>query len=107
MPPKFLESVRHDKANIYRFMGRQSRGVSESLSPDDRLQTALAGIAVTPESRIAFDTVKSVKHSSPRFTTLRRPSAWGTGHRGNCGCCVLRYGLAIIAEFFFAPRREM
>ena len=100
MPPKFLESVRHDKANIYRFMGRQNRGVSESLSPDGRLQTALVGIAVTPESGIAFDTVKSVKHSSPRFT-VATPECWGTGHRGNCGCCVLRCGLAIIAEFFF------
>jgi hypothetical protein len=47
-------------------MARQNPGVSGS--PERRLQAALVGIAVTPEVEIILDTIKSVQHSSPRFT---------------------------------------
>ena len=50
------------KADIYQFIqfiAKQKLGVLGSLSPGGSPQSALVGIALTPELEIIFDTVKS------------------------------------------------
>jgi pyridoxine/pyridoxamine 5'-phosphate oxidase len=47
------------KADIYEFMSKQKLGVLGTLSSGGIPQSALVGIAVTPELEIIFDTVKS------------------------------------------------
>jgi general stress protein 26 len=47
------------KADIYQFIAKQKLGVLATLSPGGSPQSALVGIAVTPELEIIFDTVKS------------------------------------------------
>jgi general stress protein 26 len=47
------------KADIYQFMSKQKLGVLGTLSSRGSPQSALVGIAVTPELEIIFDTVKS------------------------------------------------
>ena len=47
------------KTDIYQFIAKQKLGVLATLSPDGSPQSALVGIAVTPELEIIFDTVKS------------------------------------------------
>src|SRR5438105_8480062 len=47
------------KADIYQFIAKQKLGVLATLSSDGSPQSALVGIAVTPELEIIFDTVKS------------------------------------------------
>jgi general stress protein 26 len=47
------------KADIYEFIAKQKLGVLGTISPDGRPQSALMGIAVTPELEIIFETVKS------------------------------------------------
>ncbi len=47
------------KADIYQFMSKQRLGVLGTLSSRGSPQSALVGIAVTPELEIIFDTVKS------------------------------------------------
>jgi general stress protein 26 len=47
------------KADIYQFMSKQKLGVLGTLSSRGSPQSALVGIAVTPELEILFDTVKS------------------------------------------------
>jgi hypothetical protein len=47
------------KADIYQFIAKQKLGVLGTLSSDGSPQSALVGIAVTPELEIIFDTVKS------------------------------------------------
>ena len=47
------------KADIYQFMSKQKLGVLATLSRDGSPQSALVGIAVTPELEIIFDTIKS------------------------------------------------
>jgi Pyridoxamine 5'-phosphate oxidase len=47
------------KADIYEFIAKQKLGVLGSISADGLPQSALVGIAVTPELEIIFDTVKS------------------------------------------------
>jgi hypothetical protein len=48
-----------DKESIYAFMAGYRYGVVSSLSADGVPQSALVGIAVTPELEIVFDTVNS------------------------------------------------
>jgi hypothetical protein len=47
------------KADVYQFMSKQKLGVLGTLSSGGSSQSALVGIAVTPELEIIFDTVKS------------------------------------------------
>lgn len=47
------------KPDVFAFMARQKLGVLSSLGADYTPQSALVGIAVTPELEIVFDTVKS------------------------------------------------
>jgi hypothetical protein len=74
----FLEGIM-DKAAIHAFMARFRYGVVSSLSRNGTPQSALVGIATTPELEIIFDTVKS----SRKYPNLaERPSCsfvvgWG------------------------------
>jgi len=47
------------KADLFKFMAGHKLGVLGSLSQDGSPQSALVGIAVTPELEIIFDTVAS------------------------------------------------
>jgi len=47
------------RAEIYEFIAKQSLGVLGTLSPAMVPQSALVGIAVTPELEVVFDTLKS------------------------------------------------
>jgi hypothetical protein len=47
------------KADLFKFMAGHKLGVLGSISPDGAPQSALVGIAVTPELEIIFDTVAS------------------------------------------------
>jgi hypothetical protein len=47
------------KADIYQFIAKQKLGVLGTLSSGGSPQSALVGIAVTPELEIIFDTVKN------------------------------------------------
>jgi len=47
------------KADIYQFIAKEKLGVLGTLSSGGSPQSALVGIAVTPELEIIFDTVKS------------------------------------------------
>ena len=47
------------KADIYQFIAKQKLGVLGTLTSGGNPQSALVGIAVTPELEIIFDTVKS------------------------------------------------
>lgn len=60
-----------DKAAIYAFMARARYGVVSSVSRDGTPQSALVGIATTPELEIIFDTVKS----SRKYPNLIRNSS--------------------------------
>ena len=48
-----------DKAALYSFLSRQRYGVVSSVSEMGVPQSALVGIAVTPELEIVFDTVRA------------------------------------------------
>jgi pyridoxine/pyridoxamine 5'-phosphate oxidase len=48
-----------DKAALHAFMTQHRYGVVSSLSPNGTPQSALVGIAVTPDLEIIFDTLKS------------------------------------------------
>ena len=47
------------KSDVYQFIGRHKLGVLATLSAGGAPQSALVGIAVTPELEIVFDTVNS------------------------------------------------
>ena len=55
-----------DKAAIHAYMARSRCGVVSSLSPDGLPQSALVGIATTPELEIVFD----AKASSRKYANL-------------------------------------
>ena len=55
----FREALDMTKADIYQFIAKQKLGVLGTLSSGGSPQSALVGIAVTPELEIIFDTVKS------------------------------------------------
>jgi hypothetical protein len=48
-----------DRIALHSFMARHRYGVVSSISGDDTPQSALVGIAISPELEIIFDTVKS------------------------------------------------
>lgn len=48
-----------DRPELYTFMKQRRYGVVSSTSRDGEPQSALVGIAVTPDLEIVFDTVKS------------------------------------------------
>ena len=55
----FRKALDMTKADIYQFIAKQKLGVLGTLSSGGSPQSALVGIAVTPELEIIFDTVKS------------------------------------------------
>jgi len=68
-----------DSAAIHSFMSKFRYGVVSSISRDGNPQSALVGIATTPELEIIFDTVKSSRKYS---NLVERPSCsfvvgWG------------------------------
>lgn len=55
-----------DQAAIYNFMAGFCYGIVSSVAADGSPQSALVGIAVTPQFEIVFDTVKSTrKYANP------------------------------------------
>jgi hypothetical protein len=48
-------------AELYQFLSRETLGVLGSLSSSGKPQSALVGIAVTPDLEIIFDTVSSTR----------------------------------------------
>jgi hypothetical protein len=60
------------KADLFKFMAQQTLGVLGSISPAGVPQSALVGIAVTPELEIVFDTVAS---SRKHANLLANPAA--------------------------------
>jgi hypothetical protein len=60
-----------DKAGLYSFMVRFRYGVVSSISKAGTPQSALVGIATTPELEIVFDTVKTSRKYS---NLIERPS---------------------------------
>jgi pyridoxine/pyridoxamine 5'-phosphate oxidase len=53
-----------DRFALHAFLARHRYGVVSSLSSEGNPQSALVGIAVTPELEIVFDTVKSSRKYS-------------------------------------------
>lgn len=49
------------KAELFEFMNKRRLGVLGSISPEGEPQSALVGIAITPELEIVFDTTKSTR----------------------------------------------
>lgn len=62
-----------DHVEIYNFMSRQRYGVVSSIGADGTPQSALVGIAITPELEIVFDTLKTSRKYS-NFVSNRRCS---------------------------------
>jgi hypothetical protein len=59
------------KADLHRFLTKHTLGVLSSIAETNTPQSALVGIAVTPELEIVFDTVKT----SRKYPNLKaRPS---------------------------------
>src|SRR6201986_4219771 len=54
-----FSGVSMDKHALHAFMSRSRYGVGASLADDGRPQSALVGVAITPELEIIFDTVKT------------------------------------------------
>jgi Pyridoxamine 5'-phosphate oxidase len=50
-----------DKASIYAFMAGYRYGVVSSIAANGIPQSALVGIAVTPELEIVFDTLNTTR----------------------------------------------
>jgi len=50
-----------DKAALHSFMTRALYGVVSSLAVDGTPQSALVGVAITPELEIVFDTLKTTR----------------------------------------------
>jgi len=50
-----------DRTELHRFMAQHKLGVVSSLGPDGAPQSALVGIATTPDIEIVFDTVRSTR----------------------------------------------
>ncbi len=61
------------EADVYRFIAQHKLGVLGTIADDGAPQSALVGIAVTPDLEIIFDTVKS----SRKYPNLS----------GNPACC--------------------
>lgn len=50
-----------DKAALYCFMARARYGVVSSVASDSNPQSALVGVAISPELEIVFDTLKTTR----------------------------------------------
>jgi Pyridoxamine 5'-phosphate oxidase len=60
-----------DKASLHAFMTRSRYGVVSSLAADGTPQSALVGVAITPDLAIVFDTLKTTR----KYANLRaRPA---------------------------------
>jgi hypothetical protein len=57
-----------DRPLLFQFLDGRGLGVVSSLGPDGAPQSALVGIAITPELEIVFDTVKKAR----KFTNIAR-----------------------------------
>jgi pyridoxine/pyridoxamine 5'-phosphate oxidase len=72
------------EAELYTFMAKQKLGVLGTISQAASPQSALVGIAITPQLEIVFDTVKSSR-KYPNLIT--RPACsfviggWGSGEQ--------------------------
>lgn len=68
------------RADLFAFLMQQKLGVLSSIAADSSPQSALVGIAVTPELEIVFDTVKNSR-KYPNLITHPRCSfvigGWG------------------------------
>jgi pyridoxine/pyridoxamine 5'-phosphate oxidase len=71
-----------DKKDFYSVMTRARYGVVSSLAPDGSSQSALVGIAITPDLEIVFDTIKT---SRKYANLIARPSCsvvlWWAGEQ--------------------------
>lgn len=56
------------KTELYAFMARQRYGVVATVQPDGATESALVGIAVSPELEIYFDTLGTTR----KAVNLRR-----------------------------------
>jgi general stress protein 26 len=54
-----IEESKMDRIALHSFMARHRLGVVSSIAEDGTPQSALVGIAITPQLEIIFDTVKS------------------------------------------------
>jgi pyridoxine/pyridoxamine 5'-phosphate oxidase len=68
------------KADVYEFLIKEKLGVLGSLSPEGQPQSALVGIAVTPDLEIVFDTVKSTRKY--RNLTVNPAASFAVGWSG-------------------------
>ena len=50
-----------ERSDLYRFMKQHRYGVVSSIAADGTPQSALVGIATTPELRIVFDTLRTTR----------------------------------------------
>jgi hypothetical protein len=72
------------ESELYAFMAKHRLGVLGSICPRDTPQSALVGIAISPQLEIIFDTVTSSR-KYPNLTA--RPSCsfviggWGAGEQ--------------------------
>jgi hypothetical protein len=71
-----------EKAALHSFMTRSRYGVVSSIAKDGTPQSALVGIAVTPELEIVFDTLKTTRKYA---NLVARPTCsfvlWWTGEQ--------------------------
>jgi pyridoxine/pyridoxamine 5'-phosphate oxidase len=80
--PFSFPEQRMDKQSLHSFMARARYGVICSLAADGVPQSALVGVAITPELEIVFDTIKS---SRKYDNLIARPSCsvvlWWSGEQ--------------------------
>jgi hypothetical protein len=71
-----------DKPSLHAFMSRARYGVVSSLAADGAPQSALVGVAITPELEIVFDTLKTTRKYA---NLIARPSCsvvlWSSGEQ--------------------------
>ncbi|HJT87624.1 MAG TPA: pyridoxamine 5'-phosphate oxidase family protein [Bryobacteraceae bacterium] len=73
-----------NESDVYVFLAKHKLGVLGTIGPDGHPQSALMGIAITPQLEIVFDTVKSSR-KYPNLTA--RPACsfviggWGTSEQ--------------------------
>jgi hypothetical protein len=72
---KKLRPLDMTKADIYQFIAKQKLGVLGTLSSGGSPQSALVGIAFTPELEIIFDTVKNSRKFSEAGSRTSRANA--------------------------------
>lgn len=70
------------KTDVYHFLAKETLGVLGTLSAEGRPQSALVGVAVTPQLEIVFDTVKSSRKY--RNLTMNPAASFAIGWAGEC-----------------------